>query len=177
MNGWEAEVTLDRPGVSFAASNAAPTAAADLQSVVLAPLGWNAKIAAGASVNAEVRVSIKAGDVHPDIVSLTLADGTVVVCNEDKKKPAGPPAVIETRPPQTQPILVEEDEEEDKVMEVAEKPMKPEEKPEKKPEKPMKPVTPVKPANPGQVTSERGVFVPWPKKAKKKLYLFIATVL
>jgi len=157
MDTWSAFLVFDRDVDSFSCYDGELVDTDSKSAFKVTPLGWNAESKAGSQRQIGVSVKWPQNTPEPKLLSLTV-NGIPYTCSNDDDSSESD-TIIEV-----QPVVAEVEED---------RPSKPAGKPIQKPvaPAPLAPVTPVEQI--ANVNSERGVFVPWPKKVMG-LYILLA---
>merc|ERR1711971_739923 len=157
MDTWSAFLVFDREVDSFSCYDGELVDTDSKSAFKVTPLGWNAESKAGSQRQIGVSVKWPQNTPEPKLLSLTVNGIPYTCSNDDDSSESG--TVIEV-----QPVVAEVEED---------RPSKPAGKPIQKPvaPAPLAPVTPVEQI--ANINSERGVFVPWPKKVMG-LYILLA---
>jgi len=159
METWSAFLVFDREVDSFSCYDGELVDDDSKSAFKVTPLAWNGNSKAGAQRQIGVSVKWPQNTPEPKLMSLTV-NGIPYTCSNDDDTSESDTFVVEV-----QPVIAEVEDED-------ERPTKPAEKPIEKPVAPaLVPVTPVEQV--ANINSERGVFVPWPKKVMG-LYILLA---
>merc|ERR1711935_75441 len=159
METWSAFLVFDREVDSFSCYDGELVDDDSKSAFKVTPLAWNGESKAGSQRQIGVSVKWPQNTPEPKLMSLTV-NGIPYTCSNDDDTSESDTFVVEV-----QPVIAEVEDED-------ERPTKPAEKPIETPVAPaLVPVTPVEQV--ANINSERGVFVPWPKKVMG-LYILLA---
>jgi len=159
METWSAFLVFDREVDSFSCYDGELVDDDSKSAFKVTPLAWNGNSKAGSQRQIGVSVKWPQNTPEPKLMSLTV-NGIPYTCSNDDDTSESDTFVVEV-----QPVIAEVEDED-------ERPAKPAEKPIETPVAPAPvPVTPVEQV--ANINSERGVFVPWPKKVMG-LYILLA---
>jgi len=155
MSTWSAFLVFDREVESFNCYDGKVVDTTSKSAFKVTPLGWNAESKSG--IQRQIGVSVKwpQNTPEPKLISLTV-NGIPYTCSNSEEEPIAEPIAVEK--PIAEPITVE-------------KPIAEPIEVDKPIAKPIEVVEPVE--LPENLNSERGVYVPWPKKVMG-LYVLLA---